>query len=824
MSFALVFLGLVVIFSYGMGNVAAANNTTGDNIYVDTHGNDSWDGLSATHSGSTGPKLTIQNATGTVNTGGTVNIANGYYSGTKNNNITIDKDMNIKGQSQNGTIISGSGTNWIFYIPTGVNVTISNLSLINGTRIVQSYPNEHGGAIDNHGNLTVNNCNLNNNKVAKGTIYGGAISNTGDLTVNNSYFNGNTAKPTNAVGQGGAIYNTGVLSLYKSTFNNNAANGNNANGGAINNIGTMNITLCSFTNNTATSSLLGEDGGGAIYNTGVLSLYKSTFNNNAANGNNANGGAITNIGTMNITLCSFTNNTATSSLLGEDGGGAIFNIGNMTVTCSNFIRNNAQGPMGDWGGAIYNGGGTSSNPVTVSSCTFTDNAATNEGPPRGGAIFNAGFMSIQTSTFTGNNAFIGGAIDNDYGTLNVSNSTFTSNFSVNGGYGGAINNYGILTALSNTFKDNSAGTGGAIYTPSLSYIHFNQFVGNYGGTGTDIEDNGGEITDASLNWWGSNAGPTTSTSGNPSTNVFGNVTVKPWLVLTVSAKPNIINTKNNSTVTVDLLYDSNGVFHDPSNGCVPDGIPVIFSGNIGTINPLNTTLANGQAQAIFTSNNSGTGNIIAKVDSQSVSAPIMVGPPTIKTITPTNNAMNIPSDQMIKITFSEAIKAGNMDITLTNSKGIPVTITTSINGNILTINHKALLTNGKYTLTLHTGSITDLASNNLAVCSRCFTVYSMPPTIKTITPVKNAVNVPTNQIIKITFSKPIKAGSMFIELKNSTGNEIKFTQTISGNTLTLKPTAYLSKGVKYTILLHTGCITDLANNNLAPCTSCFTTV
>ena len=181
--------------------------------------------------------------------------------------------------------------------------------------------------------------------------------------------------------------------------------------------------------------------------------------------------------------------------------------------------------------------------------------------------------------------------------------------------------------------------------------------------------------------------------------------------------------------------------------------------------------------------------------------------------------MNIPSDQMIKITFSETIKAGNMDITLTNSKGTPVTITTSINGNILTINHKALLTNGKYTLTLHTGSITDLASNNLAVCSRCFTVYSMPPTIKTITPVKNAVNVPTNQIIKITFSKPIKAGSMFIELKNSTGNEIKFTQTISGNTLTLKPTAYLSKGVKYTILLHTGCITDLANNNLAPCTN-----
>ena len=163
-SFALVFLGLVVIFAYGMGNVSAAGSTSGDNVYVDTQGNDSWDGLSATHSGLTGPKLTLQNATGTVNKDGTVNIANGYYSGAKNNNITLSKNMNIKGQSQTGTTISGSGTNWIFYIPTGVNVTISNLSIINGTKSIKQNKNL-GGAIYNAGVLNVNDATFNGNSV-----------------------------------------------------------------------------------------------------------------------------------------------------------------------------------------------------------------------------------------------------------------------------------------------------------------------------------------------------------------------------------------------------------------------------------------------------------------------------------------------------------------------------------------------------------------------------------------------------------------------------------------------------------------------------------
>ena len=90
--FALVLIGFVIIFSYGVGNVAAANAST---IYVNgSSGQDTWDGQLAVWNGTSGPKASIKNATGTVNSGGTVNIADGMYSGSQNTNITITKNMN----------------------------------------------------------------------------------------------------------------------------------------------------------------------------------------------------------------------------------------------------------------------------------------------------------------------------------------------------------------------------------------------------------------------------------------------------------------------------------------------------------------------------------------------------------------------------------------------------------------------------------------------------------------------------------------------------------------------------------------------------------
>ena len=117
--------------------LAAVSTVSADQsvIYVNgSSGNDSWDGQSAVYDNTSGsgPKLSISSAIGTVTDNGTVNIADGVYTGENNTNITIDKDLTINGQSSDDTIINGTNSAQIFTINSSVNVTISNLTFANG--------------------------------------------------------------------------------------------------------------------------------------------------------------------------------------------------------------------------------------------------------------------------------------------------------------------------------------------------------------------------------------------------------------------------------------------------------------------------------------------------------------------------------------------------------------------------------------------------------------------------------------------------------------------------------------------------------------------
>ena len=272
MIFTLLFIGLMIIFSYGVGNVAAAS---GDHIYVNTQGNDSWNGQNPIWNGTSGPKLSIKNATETVNIGGTVNIANGIYTGTRNTQISIDKNVNIIGQSKDGTVINGNNKNWIFHIKPGIIVNINNLTLMNGKS------SKSGGAIYNEGTLTVNNCNFKNN-----TAYGGgAIDNYigSQLNVVGSTFNHNQAY------FGGAIENAGKMQINKGVFIDNSATF----GGAIDNADNMSITNSNLNSNHATIA------GGAVSNyEGFIELH---FNKIIGNTANTGSSIIYGVGSANLT-------------------------------------------------------------------------------------------------------------------------------------------------------------------------------------------------------------------------------------------------------------------------------------------------------------------------------------------------------------------------------------------------------------------------------------------------------------------------------------------------------------------------------------------
>ena len=188
------------------------------------------------------PYLTIGKGISSVDENGTVQIADGIYSDDGNTNLTISKNMTIIGQSQDKTIINGTGTNWIFNVSNDVNFTIQNLTIINGTAY-------NGGAIDNQGTLNAENCTFDSNNAVN---YGGAIYNSGTFNLNDCIFTGNGAY------EGGAIYNDqGISTLSSCILTGDTAD---AAGAIYNYRSSTNITSSTLNNNTATY-------GGAIYNT-----------------------------------------------------------------------------------------------------------------------------------------------------------------------------------------------------------------------------------------------------------------------------------------------------------------------------------------------------------------------------------------------------------------------------------------------------------------------------------------------------------------------------------------------------------------------------
>ncbi len=191
-----------------------------------------------------------------------------------------------------------------------------------------------------------------------------------------------------------------------------ALGGNN--GGAINNAGTLTLQDCTLTDNSAKASVdTGAGGlGGAVYNTGTLvTSYTNTFSDNSA----LSGGAIANGpgGIASLENDVYSSIPATSSSPAIPGnsatqdGGAIYNAGAMTVYGCTISGNKAE-----FGGGLFNGGGT----VTLNSATLAGNTATgplsgtSAGIGSGGAIDNAGAMTLTATTVSGNSGYQGGGI------------------------------------------------------------------------------------------------------------------------------------------------------------------------------------------------------------------------------------------------------------------------------------------------------------------------------------------------------------------------------------------------------------------------------
>jgi uncharacterized protein (DUF2141 family) len=146
--------------------------------------------------------------------------------------VSATKTVTINGPAS-GLTINANSLGQAFVVDYGASAALNNFSIVNGNAANQATSSAFGGAVDNHGTLTVT---------------GATISNC------------------TATGEGGGIWNDdrATLTLVNDTFSNDKASGSydpfgTIQGGAIYTDNVTSITNCTIANNTA------NDGGGGIY-------------------------------------------------------------------------------------------------------------------------------------------------------------------------------------------------------------------------------------------------------------------------------------------------------------------------------------------------------------------------------------------------------------------------------------------------------------------------------------------------------------------------------------------------------------------------------
>jgi hypothetical protein len=203
-------------------------------------------------------------------------------------------------------------------------------------------------------------------------------------------------------------------------------------------------------------------------------------------------------------------------------------------------------------------------------------------------------------------------------------------------------------------------------------------------------------------------------------------------------------------------------------------------------------------------------------------------PPTVISTIPANAATNIPTNQAVTATFSEALNPATLtaaSYTLQGPGGAAVTglVTYAAIGDTATLTPTATLApNTLFTATLTT-TITDLAGNALAAnYVWTFTTGAAPdttpPEIVTTSPANAPTNVPISQAVNATFSEamnPLTITTATFGLTGPGGAAIAGTVTYDAVNFiaTFTPTASLAGSSVYTATVTDGA-TDLAGNPL----------
>ena len=455
----------------------------------------------------------IRDAIFVAGNGDDITIPAGTYTlSATNGTLTVSKSLTFNGNSATDTIIDAEGTSRVFNVTAGTvtfndltvqngvaldgagirisgpttSVTLANsvvfsnsattsgggiylqsgaLSLQSSNVLTNTAVTDGGGVYNLRGTVTVDNSTVNyniadraggifvNQASAALTVESGEISfNTGNniddvfsgggITVlaGSATVNGGEIRGNSAFRGGGILVTSGSL-----TFNDGQIIDNESNyGGGLyvrETTGTATINGGSITQNRSTASIFG--GGGIYIFQGLITMNGGDISSNTA----VNDGGAMEIGDAQGRF-TLNNGEIFSNSAGKMGGAIYAAEGTLTVNGGMIHTNDSV----TGGGAIATGMGSQS---TIQNAALLTNTTTITSA--GGAIKNAGTLTMTNVTMSGNSAGSGAGLNNS-GTAVLTHVTVSENTaSVSGG--GLNNASGTLTVGNSILFNNSSAVG-----------------------------------------------------------------------------------------------------------------------------------------------------------------------------------------------------------------------------------------------------------------------------------------------------------------------------------------------------------------------------
>ena len=471
------------------------------------------------------------------------------------------------------TILSGLNTDW--HVVTAIDVTAS----LNGLTVT-------GGYAD--GPDAVNNGSLVYSFDSGGGLYarfGSNITLNNDIFVNDSAANSTTPAPANFNPGGGAVYATDPgtqITIANSQFlNDSASTSQLSNGGAL------------WINFGASSDITGSlfQGNSTNFQAGAVGIFDG--------------------GHLNISNSIFNSNTQVGGLdLGLSAAGGL-GIGNTNATVTNTLFENNHSGLFGGGIAIQANatlpGGQSPYQETISNSVFINNSAALAG---GGftdvSVIDGINVTITGDTFINNQSGLGGAFDNDSGTVKISNSKFIDNQAQIGGaldVDGDVSSLlsailqiplppGNVTVLNSSFIGNVSEDNPA--THLLTSEYFEAFFGmdiNFLSGGAAIDNHGNGI----LNVQGSTFIDNQSINGNGGAILNGDWNANPLSDPSLVLDNGAVTTVTNSSFVGNQATNGGAIATESVSGS-PIGLTLAVSNSLFTNNSALT-----EGGAIYTS-------------------------------------------------------------------------------------------------------------------------------------------------------------------------------------------------------------------------------